>query len=47
MDYSINESERTRLEALVQALFDWGVSWATDRGGTFDEGGDTQSCPLP
>ncbi len=41
VDYSICAGERTRLDTLVQALFDWGVSWATDRGAHFDDGGET------
>jgi DNA-binding HxlR family transcriptional regulator len=36
VDYAIAESERSRLQPLVDALFDWGVSWARDNGGVID-----------
>lgn len=34
VDYDIVGNERARIEPVVQALFDWGVSWTHDRGGT-------------
>lgn len=38
VDYAIAERERPRLQPLVDALFDWGVSWARDTGGVIGDG---------
>lgn len=40
VEYAIADNERARLEPVVRALFDWGISWTRDRGGTF-HGADT------
>ena len=44
VDYAIAERERARLQPLVDALFDWGVSWARDTGGVIDDGDGSQTC---
>jgi DNA-binding HxlR family transcriptional regulator len=47
VEYAIADSERARLEPVVQALFDWGVSWAGERGGIIEgHGDDSASCSV-
>ncbi len=47
VEYAIADSERARLEPLVQALLDWGVSWTHDRGGVIEaDGHDSASCSV-
>ncbi len=36
VSYTVVATERGRLEPLVQALCDWGMSWARDTGATID-----------
>ncbi len=36
VEYAIADTERARLEPVVQALFDWGESWTRDRGGVIE-----------
>jgi DNA-binding HxlR family transcriptional regulator len=48
VDYAIVEAERPRLQPLVHALYDWGVSWAQDNGGVFEETcPDDEDCAAP
>jgi len=42
VQYSIADDERGRLEPLVRALFDWGVSWANDHDGVI--GASSEQC---
>jgi DNA-binding HxlR family transcriptional regulator len=44
VDYAVAERERPRLQPLVDALFDWGVSWVRDTGGVIEDGDDSQTC---
>ena len=47
VDYAIADSERARLEPVVQALFDWGVSWTNERGGMIEADGDASpACSV-
>jgi DNA-binding HxlR family transcriptional regulator len=46
VDYAIAPGERARLQPLVDALFDWGVSWVRDAGGDVEEAPDGETCPL-
>ncbi len=45
VEYSIAATEQVRLEPVVQALFDWGVSWTRDRGGVI-EGDPVDAAPC-
>lgn len=42
VEYAITESERARLQPLMDALYAWGESWARDRGGSIDGRGPGQ-----
>jgi DNA-binding HxlR family transcriptional regulator len=47
VDYAIAGPERQRLQPLVDALFDWGVSWVRDTGGVIeDPTSSTDGCTL-
>ncbi|MGH9116688.1 MAG: winged helix-turn-helix transcriptional regulator [Acidimicrobiales bacterium] len=46
VDYAIAEGERARLEPLVDALYEWGVSWARDTGGVIQDGEDSVGCAI-
>jgi DNA-binding HxlR family transcriptional regulator len=37
VDYAVAEGERARLRALVDALFEWGETWARDNGGIIED----------
>ena len=36
VDYAIADDERDRLQPLVDALFDWGMTWAKDHDAVID-----------
>jgi DNA-binding HxlR family transcriptional regulator len=36
VDYAIVDDERDRLQPLVDALFEWGLTWAKDNGAVID-----------
>ncbi|HEY6424280.1 MAG TPA: winged helix-turn-helix transcriptional regulator [Pseudonocardiaceae bacterium] len=36
VSYAVVPAERCRLEPLIQALCDWGMSWAQNTSATFD-----------
>lgn len=46
VDYAIAAREQPRLEPLVNALFEWGVSWARETGGVIQEVEGSEACPT-